>query len=683
MTRRPFASATLALAGLVLWAASVPLIDSEGLRCEDYANPHWQGPAVRARVLLDPTAPLLGATSFAPTEPFSTQCDGWLFVTSPGNATFLLESDDGSDLVISGQLVVANLGHHGPTPARGTSAVMPGSQPLRVRYSQEEGDREFSWLWAPAGLTLRPLDAGDLSRRPLTRMEHRLRRSARLARAIAVLLVCAAFFTIGRGRFAAAFAASRRRLSSAHAAIVTDSRRAVLLLVAIAAAVRIALTFVTQPIVWPDSHVYYEMAQSILRGDWALHEIFRTPGFSAFMAMFLAADDTPLSGYRLIAAQRVLGVLGAVVVYAIGREAFRPATAFYGTLLWTVSPLQLYYETAVSSEAVFVFVLLGTLLAAVRLLNSRYAAAFAIVGALCAAAVLTRPVAKGLIVVVILAGAIAGSRSRRSFAQYAMALCVYLVCIVPWMYANSQTYGFFGISRGEGLGLFMRAFDIERLPPPGETRYADVSAAYRQLAANVPYVHYRIRDELNYRRGYSARETDDAMEAYALEAIAAHPIAFVAGVVFDWGSLFVAPHRSVDTCLYPSGPVLCAARNAGDSLPAFPNAPPSGYAPLKRLVADYMDLAYWVTPGLAPLALIGMLLSRGPRHQRFARALLVATIVYFSLVSVSFNTFEDRYRLPIDSLVLLFAVECITMLFTGRSAHHGMTPSSWKTETAA
>jgi hypothetical protein len=44
MTRRPLASAALALAGILPWTASARLIDSEGRRCEDYSNAQWQGP---------------------------------------------------------------------------------------------------------------------------------------------------------------------------------------------------------------------------------------------------------------------------------------------------------------------------------------------------------------------------------------------------------------------------------------------------------------------------------------------------------------------------------------------------------------------------------------------------------------------------------------------------------------
>jgi hypothetical protein len=275
---------------------------------------------------------------------------------------------------------------------------------------------------------------------------------------------------------------------------------------------------------------------------------------------------------------------------------------------------------------------------------------------------LTRPVAKWFVVVIV-AFTWAASRSPRRLGMAAIALAAYLVCAVPWMYVNSQTYGFFGISRGEGLGLFMRAFDVERFPPSEHTQFPEVDAAFRQLAPAEPYMHYRLRDELNYQRGYSAAGVDKMMEGFALEAIAAHPVSFGAGVLVDWIALFVSPHRSVGICQHADGPVLCAERNSGDSLPAFPNTPSPGFMPLKKLVAGYFDTAYWMTPLLAPLALCGALLSLiGERRDRavtMRRLLLAAAIAYFSLVSVTFNTVEDRYRLPVDAFILLFALTAV------------------------
>jgi len=81
----------------------------------------------------------------------------------------------------------------------------------------------------------------------------------------------------------------------------------------------------------------------------------------------------------------------------------------------------------------------------------------------------------------------------------------YLLVVAPWMYVNSQTYGFVGISRGEGLGLFLRAFDVDHLPPPAETAYPRVRASYDALRPTEPTLHYAVRDDLNFKRASPSR----------------------------------------------------------------------------------------------------------------------------------------------------------------------------------
>ena len=246
------------------------------------------------------------------------------------------------------------------------------------------------------------------------------------------------------------------------------------------------------------------------------------------------------------------------------------------------------------------------------------------------------------------------------------------------MYVNSQTHGFFGISRGQGLGLFMRAFDTERFEPPEDTAFPLVRESYMQFRnAGVPYVHFRVRDDLNYKRGYSGYGADRAMEAFALETIRAHRLEFAGGIVIDWVRLFVSPHRSVDICETGSGPVLCAARSRGDSLPPFPNAPASGLHVLKSIVARYIDAMYPVAALLAPLAVLGVLLAlfrAGDTRQAMDAALLTATVAYFTLISVTFSSLEDRYRLPVDAFVFLFAVHGLASLWTARAARQTMPP---------
>ena len=652
--------AALAVAWLLWWGSS-HLLATEGVVCADFTNAAWAGTPAASRIEGDPAAPLLGVPFARTHEQFSTHCEGSLYVDAPGNATFVLVSDDGSELFLDGQRVVDNRGRHGLTPAAGAVALLPGPHALVIRYSQEGGGSAFGLVWGLEGQSLGPLARDAVSQRPLSRTEHHLRPFARVARITAVLLGAVAIvfglWNTPPGRLARAVG---HHLIAAQAAVVSKPVRAATLLVAVAVAVRIVLSFATRGILWPDSRSYYLAALDMVRGDWLSHEIFRTPGYSWFLALFLSNGESPAGGVAVIAVQRGLGILATLILYDLGRRAWSNGVAFYAALVMAVAPLQLYYETTVASETLFVFLLLGVLWTIVRAVETLGVSWFTLAGLLCGAAVLTRPVAKGLIVVLLMAVWWHARLRPRLAAAVTAAVVAYAICVVPWMYANSRAYGFFGVARGEGLGMFMRAFDIERLPPPERTAYPEVERAHRWLSAAHPYVHYFVRDELNFKQKLNAAGTDTAMAGFAREAIAAHPAAFAAGVALDWVSLFVSPKRSVDVCRRSTGPELCSARNDGDSLPAFPASAPVGSRALRTLVAEYFDRAYALTPWLAPFALAGAILSlrRASTHDHgeFVRVLLVAVVVYFTIVTVTFNTIEDRYRLPVDGLLLLFAV---------------------------
>jgi 4-amino-4-deoxy-L-arabinose transferase-like glycosyltransferase len=309
----------------------------------------------------------------------------------------------------------------------------------------------------------------------------------------------------------------------------------------------------------------------------------------------------------------------------------------------------------------FTFLLILTIWAVARASESPGGIRWSLVGLLCASAVLTRPMAKGLIVV-LLVGLWSETRERRrAVAAVALTAAVYVLCLVPWMYINARTYGFVGISRGQGLGLFLRAFDVERLEPPHQTAFPDVEAAMRKVAPAAPYVLYPVIHELSGRH-HSAVQIDRAMEGFALEAIRSHPIIYVTGIAADWVELFVTPHRSLDICQDPAGPVMCSRRGLGAAFTAFPNMPVPGFTSLKHAVAAYMDAAYRTVPIAAPLALIGAvraLRRGGAAWARHLRLLLLLSILYVTLVAVSFNGPEDRYRLPIDAFILMFAVHAV------------------------
>jgi hypothetical protein len=160
------------------------------------------------------------------------------------------------------------------------------------------------------------------------------------------------------------------------------------------------------------------------------------------------------------------------------------------------------------------------------------------------------------------------------------------------------------------------------------------------------------------------------MEGFALEAIREHPVVYASGIAYDWVRLFAKPHRSVAVCAADTGPHLCTGgRSDGDAVGPFSNTPTSGSRVLKEWLARYVDAAYPVLSVLGPLAALGVVvLWRGSpsRRESPALALMVGVVLYFSVLAVTFNTVEDRYRLPADAFLMVLACAGISRATTLR-----------------
>jgi predicted esterase len=93
---------------------------------------------------------------------FNFEFSGFLFITTPGNYTFRLTSDDGSQLLLNDVMIVDHDGLHGNTTKTGTAqALSAGAIPILVRYFEATGgqsltvqyngpDTNNSWATIPA-----------------------------------------------------------------------------------------------------------------------------------------------------------------------------------------------------------------------------------------------------------------------------------------------------------------------------------------------------------------------------------------------------------------------------------------------------------------------------------------------------------------------------------------------------
>lgn len=634
------------------------VVSREGLECTDFDGIAWDGTVSPPRLERDIATPTLVLRPAERRERYSTECRGWLFVERAASYEFVLGSDDGSALFIDDKPVVDNYGQHGLQYRFAEVEVPPGARPITIRYSQAGGGYAFALLQAQDRAPLAQLSPWAVSRRPLTRPEFLFRPWARTLQALLVTTAVGLLLWTWRRAVKAVGRIATNVLQRTHGAALATPQRPLLILLIAAAGARLGVMLGSNGILYPDSYGYYLTALDILRGDWMNHEIFRTPLFPAFLAAFLIGGETETAGSAMIAAQHAFGVGATLAVYDLGRRVFSQAVGFYGALLWTLSPIQLYYENTVSTESTFTVVVIVLVWLGARVLG-RWPGVWLLltIGVLSSVATLIRPVGKGL--GLLFAAIIGWWAPQRRLPQALLVFLCSVAVTVPWMWANSQTYGFFGISRGQGFGLFMRAYDIDHLPLPDDTAYPTVREAFDRLRHRRDWLHYPVRDELNYHLGHSSLTADQAMEGFALESIRSHPVSFATGVAYDWVRLMVMPNRSVDICRGSNGPYLCASRNLEHSERAFSNRPPSDNRRLREIIATYFTWGYWIVPLLTPLAFCGLwsaLLGTRSVNTRQGAVLLGAVIFYMTALAVTFNTVEDRYRLPIDAFTLLLAV---------------------------
>lgn len=101
---------------------------------------------------------------FRPPAAFSAQWSGYLHVNRPGLYTFVLRADDGSQLYVDDQPIVAEQGQ-GPGERTGEIRLEQGAHRVVLQYFQIGGAYQFAWLWKRDEGALEPVPAWALSPR--------------------------------------------------------------------------------------------------------------------------------------------------------------------------------------------------------------------------------------------------------------------------------------------------------------------------------------------------------------------------------------------------------------------------------------------------------------------------------------------------------------------------------------
>lgn len=549
---------------------------------------------------------------------------------------------------------------------------------MSLRYFQDGGGMTVQVRVAREGGAPEPLSSAALAPAEVSYGGFLLRRTAPAGGAALAVVLFVASGAGGR-RLWLRWQTKRatRRIARA-LATAGRLRVAVALIVAVGALVRALMTVGSGVVLWPDSDVFLYTVQQILRGEFLAHDAFRTLIYPYFLAAFLWWGETPAAGTAIVAAQHALGLAAAWLFYRVGREVVGRRAALVAALVFSLHPLLLFYEASVLTEALFVFAVSLFAVSGSALLRAPTAGRAILVGIMSALLTLVRPVGQGIALAVALPLWCAGLRPRRALALTGLVAAANLVAILPWMAVNQQQYGFFGVATGRGLGLFTRVFEIDRLPPSPVSAFPDVARGYEPVQGRSSSVANLVLAHLRANHHYSTRQSDDAMYGFALEAIRQHPARFAWNSLIQWGRQIGTTFGDVRTCASETGPYLCSGRMIGEARAAFPDAAHAGWPLLRRHIANGLSRAQVRMEVIWPLALLGLVAflaaREGPADRRAVGLMLAALAAYLTLVPALTQWPVDRYRLPADAVLFLFAARgaAEVMALWGAAAPRGL-----------
>lgn len=408
----------------------------------------------------------------------------------------------------------------------------------------------------------------------------------------------------------------------------------------LAALLRGALQYTNGLVMWPDAHAYLVSALRIARyGDVLTHEAYRTPLYSLWVAPFLSwFGITPLAGEMLAAAQHALGLLSIVLVYLISKREFGVRQAQAGMSAAAAYPMLAYYEHVGQTEVLFAPLLLLLVWLALRPGAPSLGRCLA-VGVCAAMLTLTRPIAQYLVFVVIAAWA--WQYGRKAALPSVLCGLIFAGVLWPWIVINQRTHGAATVSCDLGLNLFHKAFDVAGLEPP--LKRSAVGHLYRQIRETHAVTYFKVYDALRV-GGRSAVEADTKMRRFALAAILAHPLSYLWNSAETLFRLLIVPRNSIE--------VMEGRLREMSVDPRF--LPLSGKDTARQTFVPWLlrTVSYVFEPLLAVAAVIGAVrLFRARRWtpERLAPAFMA---LYLLIITAALNREEDRFRLPVDLLLL-------------------------------
>ena len=372
---------------------------------------------------------------------------------------------------------------------------------------------------------------------------------------------------------------------------------------------------------------YHRSAMSMLSGEHVTP--YRSLGYPLFLSLvYYAFGERP---WTALVVQSILGALSVYLVYLLGMAAFKDrAAALSGSILYILDATSAYYAVSITSEQLFITVLLFAIVLLLRSLRSDSLASPALTGALFGLCVHVRAIA--LLLPLFCACILLPKRGVKVTGVFALA---FMLAVAPTFVSNYLHYGHLAFTSGAGAHQcsWMAAYASSR--EDGIERGPAASRLCRLLdAPQNPF-------DASARKGEIAR-------GYMLAHPASSAKAWLGGM-HDF--LFADPIGLVKTR-------YAYAFTAAD--------PVKAYDILDPLHSLYQTLLYG-------LSLAGFAFSFRERGTRPSALLFLGIIIYFAILSGPAGGLNHgRFRVPAQPFIALLAAYGISSILSRLHGSKGM-----------
>ncbi len=305
---------------------------------------------------------------------------------------------------------------------------------------------------------------------------------------------------------------------------------AVILLVVLRTAFVVAIFAADGELNRPDSPLYLVLAQNLsnlgwfsVSGEVFTPEVFRTPGYPAFLALFkeLGLD----AAYWPIAVQHILYLATVALFFASIRQLLDPSIARAGTLFLLIEPGGLAYPSFFLSDTVSLLLITVSVLSLGFFLRDRKIPLLLACGVLLGLAVLVRPGTMYLPVVFACVIWVAHGPSLSSVARGTTLILICILVTGPWLIRNHAHFGVPYVS-AQASNMFANY----HVPFVWESARGIPFAEGQQVFADTLDAEQARREQVLH-RPLNLVESSRMRQTLALEEIARYPGAYA----YQWG----------------------------------------------------------------------------------------------------------------------------------------------------